>query len=379
MVPAAQIPVQPENQLRLHARIVSPPHFGDIARQLPRSGIILPAQPANPANLLLRGRGRQALGKHSHHRMILLLAFVSADNVIVEHGLQVPALFFRHLREMLASVQPLLFARDREKNNRRRKFQLAQNPRAFQAHGRSAAVVVRPRSIGLHVESVAGSRIVVPRHQHNALCILRVRAFQSRINIGDHGRLRNSIGRRFGKAVGLPLQAAAAILGIALELRLNPFPRRSNSMSRLDRIWVLRGDRQPRPKAHQLLDIRSNPFRRNLLQSSRYAAIHGHWVRSALRQRSRTERQHQRNSPKPRSALVSRNHVSSCVRNVNTAAHYRRMKNFTLYSPRPLTSSGEESKYYQWYLTKVSNGPSRRNHGSLSRMRNESRCRGRRG
>ena len=55
-----------------------------------------------------------------------------------------PALIFRHLREMLAAVQALFLSRDRKKNNRRRKLQLAQHSRAFQADGRSAAIVIRP-------------------------------------------------------------------------------------------------------------------------------------------------------------------------------------------------------------------------------------------
>ena len=109
VVAAAQIPVQPEHQHRVHAHIfvISTAHIGDIARQLPRPGVVLPAQPANPPDFLLRRRGGQSLGKHAHHRMILLRALVAADNVIIQHRLEIPALILRHLREVVAAVQAL--------------------------------------------------------------------------------------------------------------------------------------------------------------------------------------------------------------------------------------------------------------------------------
>ena len=201
--------------------------------------------------------------------MILLRALVAADNVVVEHGFQVPALLLRHLREMTAAVQSLLFAGDCEKNNRRRKLHLAQHSRAFQADGRSAAIVVGSRCVAAPIERVAVARIVVPGHQHHALRIRRIGALQDRINIGDFGCLRNPLRGFFGEAVGLHLEASAAIFRIPLELRLDPLPRRANAVSRSDRRRILRRQRQPRSEADQFLDVRLNSLRGNLLQRRR--------------------------------------------------------------------------------------------------------------
>ena len=85
--------------------------------------------------------------------MILLRALVAAHDVIIEHGFHIPALLLRHLREVPAAVQPLLLSRDGKKDNRARKFQFAQHARAFQADGRSAAIVIRPGRIAIHVEA----------------------------------------------------------------------------------------------------------------------------------------------------------------------------------------------------------------------------------
>ena len=153
VVAAAQITVQPEYQHGFHAHyiLIGAAHIGDIARHLPRWRIVLAAQPADPADLLLRGRGGKSLGKDAHNRAILLRALVSADNVIVQYGFDIPGLLFCHLREVLAAVQSLLFTRHCQKDNRGWKLQLAQDPCAFQADGGSAAIVVRPRSVGLRV------------------------------------------------------------------------------------------------------------------------------------------------------------------------------------------------------------------------------------
>ena len=117
----------------------------------------------------------------------MLRALVAADDVIVQHGLDIPALLFGHFGKVMAAVQALLFARHGQKNNRLRKLQRAQDPRAFQADGRSAGVVVRAGSVALRVKDVAVTRIVVSGDQHDAFRVLRVRTFQDRINILDFG------------------------------------------------------------------------------------------------------------------------------------------------------------------------------------------------
>ena len=92
---------------------------------------------------------------------------VSADDVVIQHRLYIPALLFRHLREMLASVQSLFLPSYRQKNDRCRKFQFAQHAGALQAHRGSTGVIVRPGSIAVHVERVAVPGIIMSGHQYD--------------------------------------------------------------------------------------------------------------------------------------------------------------------------------------------------------------------
>ena len=197
---------------------------------------------------------------------ILLRTAIAADDVIVQSGFDVPTLVFRHLGEMSAAVQSLLFAGYGQKNNRRGKFQLAQNAGALQAHGGAAAVIVGAGSDAARVKSVAVARIVVAGDQHDAFRTFRIGALQDRINIGDYGGLRNPVGGIFGEAVGLDLEATAAIVRVAFEFRFDPFPRRADAVARLDGIRVLRREREPGLKTDQLLDIRLNALRRDIGQ-----------------------------------------------------------------------------------------------------------------
>src|ERR1700733_10816230 len=108
--------------------------------------------------------------------MILLGVFVSSNNGVVESGFNIPALIFRHLREMLAAIQSVFFAGNGQENDRPREFHLAENTSAFQADGGAAAIVIRAGSVIRDVRDVGIAGIVVSRYQHDALAVLRVRA-----------------------------------------------------------------------------------------------------------------------------------------------------------------------------------------------------------
>ena len=232
VVAAAQKSIQPEHQHRLDASVIRAANIGDVPRQLPRCGVTFPAQAANSPDVLLGGRGGHPLREHSHHGTILLRALVAAHNVVVEDGCQIPSLIFRHLREMFAAVQPLLFPSHGKKNNCRRELHLAEDARALQADCGSAAIVVRAGSVANYIARVAIAGVIVSGHQHDAFRVGCIRALQHRVNIGDFRCRRNALGGLFGEAVGLHFQASAAIFRIALELRLDPVPRRANSASR---------------------------------------------------------------------------------------------------------------------------------------------------
>jgi hypothetical protein len=74
---------------------------------------------------------------------------VTADDVVIQDRFKLPSLLFRHLSEMLAAIQALLFASHGEKNNGGGKFRLAEDAAALQAYGGTAAIVVRSgRGVG---------------------------------------------------------------------------------------------------------------------------------------------------------------------------------------------------------------------------------------
>src|SRR5207244_10572620 len=113
------------------------------------------------------------------------------------------ALRFGELCEMLAAIQSLLLTRDGEKNNRPRKFQLAQNSRTLQAHRRTTGIVVGARSKAGLVQRIAVSGVIVAGYQHDALRVFRVRAFENSMNIGEEGRRRSACTYRVLNGIAL--------------------------------------------------------------------------------------------------------------------------------------------------------------------------------
>ena len=86
----------------------------------------------------------------------------------------------------------------------------------------------------------------MPGHQHHALGAFGIGTLQDRINNGDDGGFGDAVRGRFGKGVGLDVQASAAISRVALELGFDPFARgadarRSKSGVRIDRIPIQSG------------------------------------------------------------------------------------------------------------------------------------------
>src|SRR5205807_6637584 len=122
MVATPQVTVETENQQRLDPGIVGAADLGDVAREFAGTRIALAAQVTDLAQLLLIGRDRDPFGENAHHACVLLGALVATHNVVVEHGLDIPALLLRHGGEMPAAVQSLLFAGDRQKNDGGWKF-----------------------------------------------------------------------------------------------------------------------------------------------------------------------------------------------------------------------------------------------------------------
>src|SRR5579871_6767484 len=112
MVATPQVAIQPEGQSGFYAGVVSAAHLGNVASNLPRSRIAFSPKIANQSKIAIAGCNRHSLGKHPNSGWILLRAAIAADDVIVEDRLNIPPLGLRHLREVSAAVQALLFACD---------------------------------------------------------------------------------------------------------------------------------------------------------------------------------------------------------------------------------------------------------------------------
>src|SRR5260370_16713351 len=137
------------------SKVVSRTHFFDIARQLARSRVVFPAGGTETPQVRFGSGGGKPLGEDAHNVVLLQRVArraIATDDVVVQHTLQLPAFIFRHLGEVAAAVQPLLFTGDRQKDDGRGKLVLAENPRALERYSCSTAVIhgTRRRLIPVH-------------------------------------------------------------------------------------------------------------------------------------------------------------------------------------------------------------------------------------
>ena len=167
---------------------------------------------------------------------------------------------------MAAAVQPLLLSGDGQKHDRGGELQLAQDAGALQADGGAAGIVIGARGVALDVEGVAVARVVVAGDDDDVSGAFRVAALQDGVHIGNLRGAGDSPGGCFRKAVGLDLEAAAAILGVALKFRLDPFARGADAASGGDGRVILRRERGSGPEADQFFDAGPDALGRDLLQ-----------------------------------------------------------------------------------------------------------------
>src|SRR4051794_37771783 len=140
VIAAAQKAVVTENHLRRKPSRsvlwqICAGHHTRVARKLPRSTIVVVTERDQPFGFLFRrGRG-DTFGEDADNASILLLVAggaVAAHDVVVQHALDLPAFLARHLGEVLAAVESLLFAGHGEIDDGGRKLQLAQHARGFE-------------------------------------------------------------------------------------------------------------------------------------------------------------------------------------------------------------------------------------------------------
>ena len=85
------------------------------AGQLARGRIVFRADGLDLVKLVERGRAGNALGEDADGGFVLpslARSGVAADDVVIQHGFQVPALGLGQLRQVGAAIQPLLLAGD---------------------------------------------------------------------------------------------------------------------------------------------------------------------------------------------------------------------------------------------------------------------------
>src|SRR5262249_10717723 len=125
VISAAQVAVEAKNKQGFELGLIRSADVGNIARQFAGVRITLPAQAANLPQLSVVRRNRHGLVKHTDHAEILLGCPVSPDDVIVQHCFDLPTLLLSRLGEILAAIEPLLFYRNRQKDDGCREFELA--------------------------------------------------------------------------------------------------------------------------------------------------------------------------------------------------------------------------------------------------------------
>src|SRR5271156_367321 len=108
MVATAKIAVAAKDQhgMEWRSELIAPAHIGDGAREFSRRRIALQAKRCYSFDLIWVGRRWNPFGKHAHVRLVLQRVSrgcVAADDVVIEHPLQLPALALGQLRQVAAA------------------------------------------------------------------------------------------------------------------------------------------------------------------------------------------------------------------------------------------------------------------------------------
>src|SRR5262249_39928111 len=121
VIAAAQVAVATKDQLggKL-AKIIGFTDGIDVSGQQAGGGIILSAHGGYAAKVGLGGGRGNALREHPHPVAVLqriARGTIAADDIVIQHSLQLPALLFGHLGEVRAAVESLFFSGNGEKND----------------------------------------------------------------------------------------------------------------------------------------------------------------------------------------------------------------------------------------------------------------------
>ena len=151
---------------------------------------------------------------------------VAADDVIIQHGFERPALVFGELGEVGGAGEALLFAADDGEDDRAGELELAERAGALEADGDAAPIVVGTGRVGGGVHHVVDARVDVAGDERPGG--FRVGAVQDRVDIAQAGFARVAVGALTGggglggEAVLRHLKTAAACRADAAVFGVGP-------------------------------------------------------------------------------------------------------------------------------------------------------------
>src|SRR3984885_1182239 len=161
-------------------------------RQLPGRRVVFAGYGTDPPQFVGRGCLWSFLGENAHQVLIRKLVSrcgVPADNVVVQYALQIPALAAGEAGQMAASIEALFFAGNGHEDQGRGKLHSAEDPRAGQADGHAAGIVIgaRRRIAGVLVGRVA--RVVMSGYKIHARALRWILSPQDGVYVSNERRL----------------------------------------------------------------------------------------------------------------------------------------------------------------------------------------------
>src|SRR5581483_3299871 len=115
VVAAAQIAVRTKNEHRLETGGIRAADLQDVPRQLTGGGVTLATDAADQLQLFFIRSDRNAFGEHANPACILPRAAITADDVVIQNGFDVPPRLPGHPREVFGAVESLFLPCHREK------------------------------------------------------------------------------------------------------------------------------------------------------------------------------------------------------------------------------------------------------------------------
>ena len=177
----------------------------------------------------------------------------AADDVVVEHRGDLPALFLRMGGEQLAAPQPLFLAREQRIDDRRAVLVLREKARRLEHQRGARPVIVRTRGVAGEIHRIGNAAVDMTLHDHDL-----VGALAAPLDGDGIADQCGSGDARAGDGVAYRqyLKAIAALRADALELLQAPIDRRADAALGVG----LRGQGVAGAEADKFFDIAFQPF-----------------------------------------------------------------------------------------------------------------------